>query len=609
MTKRNAAFLASLCIVFGAFLARLPATIANVNAMIGVHDPDNVDWEAAMHDVMAIIRARYVEEPDEAALYKGAIQGMTDALNDRYSEFIAPADKAAFEKDLMGQFVGIGASVIVRDGWLTIAYPLEDSPAYRAGLRPGDQVRAINGTTTANKRVDECVKLLLGEPDTKVMLTIAREGMAEGESIEVPITRAPIAARSVRGVRFDHQREDWDYVLDAQKGIAYIRVDQFTPGVAAEFIQALRTVGSATSLIIDLRDNPGGLMDQAIQIVDLFLDKGTIVSTRGRRDEGETYEARKGAISDLPLVVLVNEGSASASEIVAGALSDNKRAIVIGTRTFGKGLVQRVEQLPNVPGAQLKLTEQHYYLPSGRMIHRTDKSKEWGVDPDAGFYVPLTDEQQRAVWLLRREMETIRPPVTENGQRIPAPVPTRDRELSEKVRGQSTAWNNPDWIEGTAQDAQLAAAVRAVQGRLASGQWTPTGKPAPDQSVAIASVELSRLERERDNLDRFMARLDERIAALAEGGGRVGAAALSRPTDLWTDTTDLTGGRLEVFDKSGKRIALLNITGPDVERWLVDADVKPVSPAPGEASAPAAPASTGEQKPPATGPSPAPEPK
>ncbi len=574
MNKRNSVLLASLCLVTGAFIARLPVTLAHIRSMAGTSG-DEVNWSAALEDVLTLIRERYVEEPKEADILKGAIQGATEALNDPYTEFIPPADKAAFEKELTGQFVGIGATVNSRDGWLTIIYPLEQSPAYRAGLLPGDQVRMIDGKSTKGLRTDECVKLLLGEPGTEVKLTVNRTGRAE--EFEVPIKRGPIAARAVKGFRFDPLQEEWSHLIDPERRLAYVRIDQFTPSVAKEFRGALRaTLAKAEpkGLIIDLRDNPGGLMDQAIEIVDLFLESGTIVSTRGRAGAGEVYKATAGSLGDIPVVILVNQSSASASEIVAGAMAENDRAVVIGTRTFGKGLVQRVERLLHVPDAQLKLTEQHYYLPSGRLIQRTDKSKVWGVDPTEGFYVPLSDDQQRALWELRREMETVRPPVMVEGRRQPAPVAERERALAAKVNDDPAKWADPSWVEQTAQDPQLAAALRALSIRLASGTWEPTGKAIPDQVTAIASVELARLEKERERMQRVLDRVDDRIDALASG--KVGAgAALRKNGDLWPDADDVNGGRLEVYDKAGKLIARLDITGPDVERWLLDADVKP----------------------------------
>ncbi|MGD9689923.1 MAG: S41 family peptidase [Phycisphaerales bacterium] len=579
MNVRSKFVFAAFFLVLGVFLARLPQTIVAtrtwVAAMGGYANTSDADvnWRAAFEDVVEIVRREYVEPVSDEQLYKGAIAGLTESLNDPYTEFIAPSDRGAFEKDLTGQFVGIGASVNVRNGWLTIAYPLEQSPAYRAGLRPGDQVRAIDGTSTEGKSADDCVKILVGQPGTKVRLTIVREETPE--PFDVTITRAPIAARAVKGFRYDSLKEEWDYRIDATSGIAYVRIDQFTPGVADEFRNALAASGvtrDCRGLIIDLRDNPGGLMDQAIEIVDTFLNSGTIVSTKGRDAGGEIFSARRGAVGDLPVAILLNQGSASASEIVAGALADNGRATVVGTRSYGKGLVQRVEPLAHVPGAQLKITEQHYYLPSGRMIHRTDDAPVWGVDPSPGFYVALTDEQQRRVWEVKRAMETIRPPViTADDRLIPAAPPAAERALADLITGDEARWSDPGWIATSLADPQLAAAVKAVQLRVADGKWTPTGSPEPDLKQSIASAELLRLERERERAGRFLDRLDERIAAVA--GGKV-PPRNAPPADLWPDATDLTGGRLEVFDKNGKLIARLDITGPDVERWLFDADVR-----------------------------------
>lgn len=606
MRRSSKVLFAAFFFVTGLFMARLPVTLAAARNWLGTPATDSdVNWHAALEDVLEIIRERYVEPPNEAELLKGAIHGMTDALDDPYTEFIAPSDRAAFEKDLTGQFVGIGASVNIRDGWLTIAYPLEQSPAYRAGMRPGDQVRAIDGKSTEGLSVDQCIKLLMGEPGTKVTLTVAREAGAGAkkneaapkaeadkapstpdskpdpkadthtETVTIEINRAPIAARSVRGFRYDSLKEDWDYRIDPASDLAYIRVDQFTPGVADEFRNALAAAagtGRCRGVIIDLRDNPGGLMDQAVEIVDLFLESGNIVSTKGRSGEGEKYDAEPGSVGTAPVVILVNQGSASASEIVAGAMADNQRATIIGTRSFGKGLVQRVQPLAHVPGAQLKITEQHYYLPGGRMIQRTDKSQAWGVDPSEGFYVPLSDEQQRRVWQVKRAMEIIRPPMLDaGGSRIAAPAPAKDRDLAELVAAPAQKWAAPEWIETELKDPQLAAGLKALQRRVGEGTWVATGQKLPDQAKAISSVELQKLARERDRMERFLNRLDERIAAL-EGGE---AAALGhRNDDLWDDSIDLTGGKLEIRDRDGHVVASLDITGPDIERWLLDADVK-----------------------------------
>jgi carboxyl-terminal processing protease len=609
MSTRKGFLFATLFLLTGAFIARLPATIAQITGAA----PAN--WTAAFEDVRRLIVTKYVEAPDEDALLRGAIKGMTDALNDPYTEFIPPADREAFEKDLTGQFVGIGATVSTQGGWLTIVYPLEDSPALAAGLEPEDKVTAIDGESTKGLAVDQCVKKLLGEPGTKVKLTIERAcpvpagaepgTPAETTTFDVTLARAPIAARATKGYRWDPLRQDWDYALppaspeDAnQPPVVYTRLQQFTPGCADEVRVAIdsavkvpgvtRPSPRPGAVILDLRDNGGGLMDEAIRLADMFLDGGEVVSTKGRTGATQSFRARAGGpFVGVPVVILVNGSSASASEIVAGALSDNQRAVILGTRTFGKGLVQRIEQVANVPGAQLKLTEQHYYLPSGRLIQRTDGSKVWGVDPTQGFYLPVPEDRALVLAIARREMEVIRPR-TAAFPPLPRPIAGRTPPA---LFGDAARFGDPEWIDSTLGDPQLAAAVRAARSRIATSAWTPTGLPLPDQTAAISSAELNRLTRLRDRFALEMERVEKRIDALTDPQ----AAALAPTADLWPDALDLTGGRVEVYDKAGQRVVLLDVTGPDLERWLLDADVKA---RPGDApAAPTAPAPPAAPKP------------
>jgi carboxyl-terminal processing protease len=300
-----------------------------------------------------------------------------------------------------------------------------------------------------------------------------------------------------------------------------------------------------------LRGNPGGSLSDAIEIADLFLPSGTIVSTRGRNSPPEAAEAKaEGTLPDFPMVVLVNGQSASASEVLSGALAENKRAIVVGTRTFGKGLVQGVMTVPGTKGGQLKLTEARYYLPSGRSIHRTDDAIEWGVDPSDGYCVPLTDEETLELVRVRREEEVI----------------ARDPHAAGEG---AQNWSDPAWILDRLKDKQLAAAMRAVQGRVDTGEWTPTGEPNPAGS-AVAGQELARAVELRERWLRELTRLDRRIEALESSADPDAAAA---GADFWDDAIDLTGGTLRVTDKDGNPVATLRITGNNLERWLLDADV------------------------------------
>ncbi len=593
MRKRAPALVCVLFLLLGVFLARLPSTIAALQSQFAGPSAAAVNWSDALRESHQLILDHYVSKPDPDALLKGALQGMTDALDDPYTEFIPPAAKGTFEKDITGRFVGIGASVGVQDGWLTIAYPLEGSPAYKAGILAGDRIIRIGDLSTKGFTVEDGVKSLMGEPGTQVELGVLRGYLPDQgpeEEVKVAITRGQIAARSTKGFRWmaagspGGTSGDWDYTLDATRGIVYVRLTQFTPTVAGELQSVLRAL-DAQGLILDLRDNPGGVLDQAIAVTDLFLESGRIVSTKGRGDDEQVYTARPGsAFAGLPVAVLVNQSSASASEIVAGALQDNQRAIVVGTRTFGKGLVQRVEPLQTVPGAQLKLTEQHYYLPSGRLIQRTDDSKEWGVDPSPGFYLPLTDEQAVVLGRVRREMDTIRP-LTSN------PKWSSNQAPKAPLYGEAAMWNDAKWVAETLGDPQLAAALAAMQSRLdaprdVAAVWVPTGQGAPDQVKRITSTEMLQLGRVRERVLRQLARIERRMDAI-DSGDEPKPDAL-RLASLWADEIDLTGGSLEVLDKAGKRVALLDVTGPDVERWLLDAQVKPRAD-PSTAIAPAPP--------------------
>ncbi len=504
-------------------------------------------------EIKAAVSRRFVDAPDEDAMQLGAIQGMLEALNDPYTEYVPPTDTREFNKDLTGDFVGIGVQIVTRDGWLTVITPLEDTPAFKAGIMPDDRIVEIEGTSTFGKTGDECVDLLAGEPGKPVSIVVERAG----ERIPITLMRERILARTVKGFHFDGDEGggggSWRYHIDPDRRIAYLRLTQFTPTSAAELRDALLAIGAdrgeVSGLILDLRWNPGGVLNDAVEIADLFIDDGVICSTRGRAVPEEVYRARKdGTLPDFPLVVLANGASASASEIVAGSLSEAGRAVVVGARTFGKGLVQAVVSIPGSKGGQLKFTEQRYYLASGRCIQRTDDSPEWGVDPTDGFYIPMTDAELVELARVRREEEQLGRVRAEAGEN----------------------WSDPAWIVERLKDPQLAAALKAVQARIDSGQWTPTGQPLV-KGGAIASDELKRTRLARERFLRDLMRLDQRIEAL-EAAAETGQEPA--PRDFWDDALDLTGGKVQVFDRDGKPVATLRITGNNLERWLIDAEVE-----------------------------------
>lgn len=543
--KRNMVFEVSLVAVLGAAVLGSTLAIANRTGDYKFFDE--------LIEVKSIIAQRFVDNADEKKLKQGAIKGMVEALDDPYTIYVPPTEKREFNKDLTGEYVGIGAQVNTNTGYLVIVSPLEDSPAFRAGLMADDKVLEIDGKTTKDLTVEQCVELLSGQPKTVVKLLIERKG----EQIPIiEITRDHIKTRSIKGYhRSAANAEEWNYLIDPESHIAYVRMTQFTPNVANELFAALHSVGAEKGelkgLVLDLRFNPGGLLAEAEAIADLFLNEGIIVSTRGRSFPERVSRAEKpGTLPDFPMAVLLNGQSASASEVLSGALVENNRAIVVGTRSFGKGSVQSVMEIPGGGGSELKITEQGYFLPSGRSITRKDTSATWGVDPTEGFYVPLTDKELVAMFEVRRKQEVL--------QASGAQAATEEH------------WDSADWVLEHLKDKQLAAAVNAVRAKIKTGEWQPTGEKGVSTGE-IAGDEL-RLAREyRERLLRELERTEKRIDSISSG---TNVAKKPDSTDLWDDKIDLTDGKLEVSDKDGKVIARFKITGNRLERWLFDADLE-----------------------------------
>lgn len=508
-------------------------------------------------EVKSALSRTYVDDLSPEMLRKmqeGAITGMIEALEDPYTVYVPPADTAQFEKDLTGEYVGIGAQVQVFDNFLTIVTPLEDSPAFRAGVMPEDKVIEIEGETTRGLTVEQCVDKLVGKSGTKVTITIERKG----EKLPpLTLVREQIKTKSVKGFhRVDGEAGKWQYVIDPARSIVYIRMEQFTPKLTVELIDALKTVGNMKGLILDVRGNPGGLLDEAVNIADLFLKEGVIVSTRGRAFKEVVVKAQAaGTLPDFPIAILINGQSASASEILAGALVENNRAIAVGTRTFGKGSVQTVKGIPvadaegNIKKGELKMTEQGYYLPSGRSLSRKSNAKDWGVDATKGFTVQMSDEETLALLKVRRDESIL--------------------HMSGKADADAK-WNDPEWSLARLKDPQLAAAVHAMQAKIDTGEWKPTGTDGP-QIAQVVADELAKLQTARDRMTRDLIRIDHRAAELEKG---LSIEEVVKGKDLWPDTTDVAGGKVQVFDKDGKLVATLDITGNSLERWLVDADVK-----------------------------------
>jgi carboxyl-terminal processing protease len=349
-------------------LALVPVTTSALAAA----DTTNYQELETFMSVYERVKAQYVDKVDDHTLIKGAIDGMLAAL-DPHSSYVEATDFDVLKATTDGNYGGLGITVSVEDGAVKVVSPMEDTPAWRAGLKSGDYITHINGELLYGLSLDEAVEKMKGQPGSSVKLTIVRPG--RDKPFDVGLVRERIELRPVK----------WEI----KDGIGYININSFAGNTGDATKAALLAIDKATGgkplgYVVDLRSNPGGLLDQAIDVSDAFLERGEIVSQRGReRDDIERYYATPGDMAHgLPVVVLIDAGSASAAEIVAGALQDHHRALLLGERSFGKGSVQTVQIMG--PKAALRLTTARYYTPSGRSV------QAGGIDPD--ITVPqLTD--------------------------------------------------------------------------------------------------------------------------------------------------------------------------------------------------------------------------
>jgi carboxyl-terminal processing protease len=333
------------------------------------------------NEVYDMVKKNYVDEINSTTLIQGAINGMVKSL-DPHSSFMTPDLYKELEVETQGHFGGIGIEITLLKDILTVVSPIEDTPAFVAGIKTGDQIIRIDGKSTKDITIMEAVKKLRGPKDTKVTITIMRENMPTPK--DITLTRAIIQVKSVR-------------VKNIEAHIGYIRIASFQEKTADDLRKSLKEVSEKlkpmNGLVLDLRNDPGGLLTQAIEVSDVFLKSGIIVSTRGRVKAMETKAMAKndGTEPTCPIVVLVNEGTASAAEIVAGALQDNGRALIMGMQTFGKASVQTV--IPLEDGSALKLTTARYYTPKGRSIQAE------GIKPDIIVkYIKTANDEENTAW-------------------------------------------------------------------------------------------------------------------------------------------------------------------------------------------------------------------
>jgi carboxyl-terminal processing protease len=399
-------------------------------------DPQN-DYELfkILVDTIDQVEENYVQKIDRRKLIEAAIHGVTEKL-DPYSSYIGPDDMEQLRTTVESEFGGIGIQITVENGDLKIISPIYGTPAYKAGLLAGDQIVEIGGKSTEGLSLDEATHKLKGKEGTSLKLTVIHQGSENKE--QVSITRKMIHVETVLG---DRRKPDgqWDFMLDPELRIGYIRVTAFSRDTAAELQRALEELRSAgmRGLMLDLRFNPGGLLNAAVDVSDLFVSEGRIVSTKGRNTPERSWDAHKaGTFEGFPMAILVNRFSASASEIVAACLQDHKRAVIVGERTWGKGSVQSVMELEEGKSA-LKLTTAEYFRPSGKSIHRFPDSKnkdQWGVQPDKGFELKLSDREIIELNHDRRDRDILRNGNGEKNDYRPGKTEFTDRAMQMAVK-------------------------------------------------------------------------------------------------------------------------------------------------------------------------------
>jgi carboxyl-terminal processing protease len=397
------------------------------------------DYESleAFTNILAIVKKNYVEDVETKNLVGGAINGMLSSL-DPHSAYLTPELYKELQMDTQGRFGGLGIEITIRGGILTVVSPIEDTPAAKAGVKPGDQIFKIEDEFTKDMTLVDAVKKMRGPKGTKITISIKREGVPE--LINFTLMRDTIRVQSVRS-------------RNLEEGYGYIRLAQFQERSDRDLQRALEKMAAEKAgikgVVLDLRNNPGGLLTQAVRIADLFLDSGMIVYTEGRiESQKQKYFAQKeGSWLDFPMVVLVNGGSASASEIVAGALQDHKRAVVLGTKTFGKGSVQTI--LPLDDSSALRLTTARYFTPKGRSIQAA------GIVPD--IIVESVSQAESKVDEKRRQglREENLPGHLPSQQQ----TPNSQQEPVEKDKEKQIPSSGPTGDDSIDNDAQLKRAL------------------------------------------------------------------------------------------------------------------------------------------------------
>jgi carboxyl-terminal processing protease len=480
MSRWNLAWIVGACAaaLFGLSLTAFPAGGQNRS---GKHDNLKL-----LVDVLDEVQQRYVKELDQdkmRELVENMINGGLEKL-DPHSAFISQDDFRQFRQQSQGKFGGVGIRLGKnRDGLFMVESPMPGTPAYDAGIMAGDLILKVDGKSCEQWTLNKIVDTIQGEPGSEVTLTILHDHAKE--SVDIPLKRAEIKIESVLGdKRMQDNLKEWDFWVDPQTKVGYIRLTAFTETTVDELTHVVEQLQNAgmRGLVIDLRNNPGGLLRAAVEVSSMFLPEGqNVVTTKGRGGVvEEVYNAQhknaKIKANGYPIAVLINRFSASASEIVAAALQDHLRAVIIGERSYGKGSVQNLLAMEGNRSA-LKITTASYWRPSGRNIHRFPDAKEedeWGVKPNKGYEVKMTPEERAEWFKYRRERDIVRRPGEEK----------KPAEKEPAAEGKKDEAN-----KGPYRDRVLDKAIEYVRGELArQGNTSQSGAQAPVPAAPIGGA-------------------------------------------------------------------------------------------------------------------------
>jgi carboxyl-terminal processing protease len=534
-----------LLLALGTLLAiELPSAIAG--------RARNYDWFGPVIDARAMLMSSYVEDPNEEAMQEAILQALVKSLEDPYTIYVPPTHADEFQKDLSGHYVGIGAHVRGFEGRLKILSPMEGSPALEAGIRSGDLVLQVDDFDTLDQPTSDCIDHLLGEPGSSVKVHVRH---TDGEEEWLTVTRRAIKAPTTTGLI--RRNQSWQHLINEDHGTAYLRVTQFTQDTVPQMVTALAPLVSAKALnglILDLRSNPGGALPAAVAMADLFLAEGDIVSIGTDRPERTAekriYTARRGhPLEDIAVVVLIDESSASASEIVAGALKDNQRAMIVGERSFGKGSVQEVRPLDGDHGV-VKFTTAHYYLPSGRNLHRDPKNldRPWGVDPSQGCIVPETFDEK----LNRHEARWAFEAIMQDEPEVPEVLDT-------------------EWLRETLHDPALAEANMLLNHYHDHATWPELGEDE-DLAYPPMQAELDAALDRRESIAKRLIELQDDIRRLQGSERTVNRGLVGLP-----DEVDVSGAEIVLRDKGGTVLGTWRVAdGENIRGSLGAVELEPV---------------------------------